>query len=568
MNHTADSAKVLKKGWYLELDLTNHAQGFQRTPRPSSLFGLYRILKQAEADKAIRGLVLNTSGFSADRECLWELRGMIASFKTSGKKVVAYFDNADFDLYMLISAADKIVMDEGGSLSFLGYAQGRGYVRRTLEKLGIGVRELRYLDYKSAMETFTRDGFSEADRMQYDAYLNDIFGSTKETLMHARSLQDAAFNMLLQDFLYAPRMAQEQGLVDCIGREEALITIIKELEGDTLKGSCFYGSAASRLLAQGNRSVKKYHLSTKQGLLRKRPEIAIVNALGETDLDRGMAARSLAQTIRVLAEKSRVAGIVLRINSPGGSATAADYVAEAVRTAKEKKPVVVSMGAVAASGGYWAAMYAGHIVASPYTLTGSIGVIAGWFYNKGVYDALGLSVDSLTRGEHADLLAGIMLPQRNLTEAEEERYRLYIMDMYQSFVGKVAAGRNMSVEAVEVLAQGRVYSGLAAQRAGLVDSIGGLHEAVQMVRKLAEIPEKQKIVYREYPKPKLYETLLKQVLSLASGGIKTCLIQEHVPVLEELQYRLSQNGTVMPILPFSVLELLQYKVCRLGMRDS
>jgi len=205
--------------------------------------------------------------------------------------------------------------------------------------------------------------------------------------------------------------------------------------------------------------------------LRPDEEAPVINANGVTDMERGIAAWTLSNTIRELSERRRVKAIVLRMNSSGGSAEAADYVAEAIKAAKQRVPVVVSMGGVAASGGYWASMSASRIVATPVTLTGSIGVIASWFYDNGLNNKLGLSVDAMQRGAHADMMTGMILPRRDLRPEEEARYREYVLDLYSDFTRRVAANRGMDIELVESLAQGR---------AGLIDSIGGIDDALRI----------------------------------------------------------------------------------------
>jgi protease-4 len=539
---------------YLELNLNNQmARNRLRSSRRAPLLEILRVIKQAEDDTHIRGLVLNISGFSAGRTVIWELRSALESFKSRGKRICAFISSADLDLYNLASAADKIVMDEQGVLTFLGYAYDRAYLQHSLEKLGVGVRELRYLEYKSAAETFTRDSFSEADRRQYEAYLEDIFSLTRDTLMKARSWTPEEFDVILnKEFLYSAKAALDRKLVDRTGRSAAVVEALKELEGAEVKSFALYGDAATSLLGYKN---PQYRLKRRGGgPFRSAPKIAVVYASGQTEPERGMGARNLARTIREISERRSVKAMVVRINSPGGSAEAADYIAEAIRSAKERIPVVVSMGPVAASGGYWAAMYASHITASPYTLTGSIGVIGSWFYNRGLSEKLGLTVDVIRRGDHADLLTGVILPRRDLSPEEESRYRTYILDLYGEFTAKVAAGRNMSLEQVEAAAQGRVYSGMGALHAGLIDSIGGLDEAIETARNLAGIPDKKKLAYDEYPRPRFFDKLINW---FAAAGIRretgaaAFLTGVFIPdsALAELEYRLSQNGRVMPVLP-------------------
>ena len=551
------SSRLFAQNVYLELNLNNQAiQSRVRSFRPHSDLEIFRVIERAGKDNRIRGIILNISAYGAGRETLWELRSALENFKAQGKKICAFISAADLDLYYLASVADKIVMDAQGTLALTGYAWGRGYVLHTLEKLGIGARELRYLEYKSAAETYTRDAMSEADRRQYGEVLDDIFTLTRDTVMQARSWSREEFDSILnRDFMHSAKSALERRLVDYSGREEAVAGALKDIEGWEVKHFALYGDPASSLME----SKAFYGAGKSGGLFSKPPVIAVVYANGMTDMERGMAARSLARTIREVSEKNRVKAMVIRINSPGGSAEAADYIAEAVKHAKKRIPVVVSMGAVAASGGYWASMNASHIAATPYTLTGSIGVIGSWFYDNGLNSKLGFTMESMQRGEHADLVTGMILPRRDLTQVEEERYRSYILDLYRDFTAKVAAGRNMDIEKVEAVAQGRVFSGIGAFKAGLVDSTGGLADAIRIARDMAKIPEGKKVVYSEYPKPKFIDKVLEHLplAAVSVGGKESAtnaaafLAGLFLPasLMEDIRYRITHNGQVMPILP-------------------
>ncbi|HCC36816.1 MAG TPA: signal peptide peptidase SppA [Treponema sp.] len=567
-----DSTQLSSRHTYLELNLNNQAiQERIRSVRQRPFLETFRVIERAALDKRITGIILNMSGFSADREYLWELRSALKEFRSRGKKICAFISAADLDMYCLASVADKIVMDEQGVLSLTGYVWGRSYVRHTLEKIGIGVRELRYLEYKSASEMFTRDSISDADRRQYGEWLDGIYAVTRDTLLEARSWTAEEFDSIInKEFLYSAKSALERKLVDRVGREEAVTETLKEMEGGEVKSFVYYGENDCGLTG----SEAAYGPGRAGGLFSRPPVVAVVYANGQTDMERGMAARSLARTIRKLAAQKRIKAVVVRINSPGGSAEAADYVAEAIKHVKEKIPVVVSMGSVAASGGYWAAMYANHITASPYTLTGSIGVIGSWFYDKGLNDKLGFTVDTLQRGDHADMVSGFILPRRDINAVEEERYRKLLMDMYADFTAKAAAGRNMDVEKVEAAAQGRVFSGTDALNAGLIDSIGGLADAIRVARNLAGIPESGKVKYREYPKPKFFDKVLSHLpLSSVFGRIMgggaagfaaapenlrrqmpsySALLTDILlgeSILADIRYRVSHNGEVMPVLP-------------------
>ena len=548
---------------FLELNLNSPVvRTMMRPARPQRNLDVFRVIERAANDRRINGIILNISSYHADRSAMWELRNALEKFKSTEKKIVAFISNADLDMYYLASVADTIVMDDLGSLSMLGYVWGRGYAQQSLEKLGIGVRELRYQEFKSSAETFTRDSLSDADRLQYGEILDDIMTMTRDAVTTSRSWTGQEFDTIINnEFLYSARSALDRGLIDRSGRKDAVIEAIKTITGsDEIPTFVIYGEPDSGITG----SKHPYQPRRAGNIFNRPPVIAVIYANGATDMERGLRAWALADTIREVSARRRVKAIVLRISSPGGSAEAANLIAEAVQAARQRIPVVVSMGSVAASGGYWASMTANHIVASPVTLTGSIGVIGSWFYDTGLNNRLGLTVDTIQRGDHADMNAGVILPRRDLSNAEEARIREYILDVYTGFTSRVAAHRNMDIERVEQAAQGRVFSGIGALNAGLIDSIGGLDDAMRVARRLAEIPDDKTVAYSEYPKPRFIDRMLDRMMAseinarihtahneaafLTAASLVSDLFLP-MPLLEDLRFRLANNGRVMPILP-------------------
>jgi protease-4 len=548
------SLPLYSQSMYLEINLNDTTvQHSIHSFRPKPALEIFRVIDKAAKDKKVKGIILNAGSFNGGREYLWELRDALEQFKSSGKKVFAYISSADMDTYYFVSIADKIIMDEQGTISMMGYAWGRGYVQHSLEKLGINVRELRYFEYKSAAETYTRDSMSEADRRQYGEYLDNIFSVTRNSIIKARNWTDQEFDEIVnRDFMFSAKNALNRRLIDRTGRKDAVIEAINEVDGAKPGRYALFGDPKSSLMGDNS-----FYTASKSGFsLTRRPVIAVVNANGQTDFDRGMNTWSLAKIINELVENKRVKAIVVRVNSPGGSAEAADILSEAIRYAKQKKPVVVSMGGVAASGGYWVSMNASHITATPYTLTGSIGVIASWFYDNGLASKLGVTSDFIQRGKHADLMTGFIIPYRDLTAEEEERFKVMILDLYTEFTAKAAAARNMSIEKIETAAQGRVFSGTAALEAGLIDSIGGLNSAIQTAKELAKIPKNKNILYNEYPKPKFFEKLLTRFplteTLMNKQGAQTETAAFFTDILlpgSDIRYRIKYNGKAMPILP-------------------
>jgi protease-4 len=273
--------------------------------------------------------------------------------------------------------------------------------------------------------------------------------------------------------------------------------VIKKMEG------------SEKSLVGANKLAGRFYPTQRWG---ERPKIGLVYAIGACAMDSGIKARELSKLIDALAGKRQVKAVVMRVNSPGGSALASDVVVESMRKCAKKKPVIVSQGDVAASGGYWISMYADEIVVQPTTITGSIGVIGGWVWDAGFGEKFGLDGDFVKRGEHADVLFGITVPvlgatvpHRALTDDERDRLIDEMNGLYQGFVGKVAEGRKMTKEAVEAVAQGRVWTGSEGKALGLVDSIGGIEMAIQIARQKAGIDPEDEVEILDFNTQGLFD---------------------------------------------------------------
>jgi protease IV len=541
--------KIFPHKDYVELNLNGETkyQKYILFDNSNTLLNLIKQIKAAKNDNSISGIAINTSGMSINRELLWELRKELQEFKSAGKHVVVYIDQTGIDGYHFASVADKIVMDPMGIITLEGYLWGRNYYKGTLEKLGIGFHEWRYFKFKSAYETFSLDSMSEADKIQLQAVVDEYYKQAKDDICLSRNIDGNRFDDLVNNnTLFDPDEALKAGLVDTLGRWDKVKDIIKEIEGKN-----------RRMISPG--SLAKFHLP-EDNYWGEKPEIAVIYAIGECAMDAGIKARSLVKDVEGVTNDSRVKAVVFRVDSPGGDALASDIVSEALKKCKEKKPVIVSQGFVAASGGYWLSMYADTIIAAPTTITGSIGVIGGWFYNKQLESKLGVSTGYVKKGEHADLffgmhipLIGLTLPDRDLNATEQDRIDSLIKSSYNTFVGKVAMGRKLSVDSVKAIAQGRVWSGEAGLHNGLVDVPGGLSDAINIAADKSGLKNRQyKIV--EYPSPPLFN--LNQFMP-SIFGFK--IQSKEDPLINNIKFRLEHNGEVMPILPLEDMDMLLYK---------
>jgi protease-4 len=466
--------------------------------RGRTLTSLLKSIDDAKNDPRIKGVAINLSGIRISKGNAWEVRQSLASLRDSGKHVVLYFDEANMTTYHLASVADRVVMDPEGILLMPGYVLGRTYLAGTLEKLGLGFDEWRFLKYKSAAETYSRTSMSEADREQRQALVDGYYDTMRADVTKSRGVSPETFDRWVDDFtLILPSVAKREGIVDDIARWDDIRDVVTGLEGQP-KNFVGPGSAAGT-----------FYKSQRWG---EPPRIAVVYALGECAMDKGIRARQLEKLILGLRNNWYVKAVVLRVNSPGGSALASDLVAEAIQKCSRVKPVIVSQGDVAASGGYWISMYGDEIVAQPTTITGSIGVIGGWVWNKGFAEKLGLDADFVKRGEHADLLfgpklplIGLGVPHRPLSQGERDQIIAEMDTLYQGFVTKVSRGRGMEREAVAKIAQGRVWTGDEGKDVGLVDTIGGLSTAIEIAREKAGIGPDEEIKIMDFSEKGLFD---------------------------------------------------------------
>lgn len=509
---------------------------------------LSETLEQIEAareDPTVTGIAINTSGMTINREMLSELRLALEHFRMAGKVVVVYFDRANIDSYHFCSVADRVIMDPLGSLDILGYASGRTYYREMLEKIGIGFDEVRLFRYKSAYEDFARSEMSDGEREQRGRMIEVLYEQARAGITRSRGLSPAEFDRIVDSvtLMRAPE-AVELNLVDTIGRWDAVRSVMASLGGKT---------------AVGAGSLARYQLPTDDRWGNPQ-QIAVLYAQGVCAMDQGINARALSSEIDRAAGDPDVKAVVLRVDSPGGDGLASDLVAEAMRRCSRRKPMIVSQGFVAASGGYWISMYADEIVASPVTITGSIGVITGWAYNNGAFDSIGAKSIILAKGAHADLEQGPMLPfinlslpHRNLTPEERAMFEKNIRFFYRNFVEKVADGRGLSYDETDSIAQGRVWMGSDAKRLGLVDSLGGLRLALAIARERAGIAPDEEVAYTFWPSPQLFDPglFMPNLLSLFGGNAQAL---REPGILEDLRFRLENNGEPLPILPPELME--------------
>jgi protease-4 len=465
---------------YVAMDLrgpVRHTR-FKYFDQSMTLSQILASLEGARTDHRVAGVALNLSGVKLSNGSAWEIREKLAQIQRDGKHVVVFVDNAGMAAYHVASVADHVVMDPQGMFMLPGFAMGRTYLNRLAEKLGVGVEEWRFKDYKSAMEGLVRRDMSPEDREQRQALVDEYYSTFRSEVASSRRVEESSVDEWIDEMvIIMPHDAVEQGMVDELALWDNIGKVVADLEG------------SGKSFIKAHDTARFAYPAVEWG---EPDRIAVVYAIGGTEMDSGMNARRVQKTIRALKRNRTVKAVVLRVNSPGGDAMASNVVAEAILDCRKVKPVIVSQADVAASGGYWVSMYADEIIAQPTTITGSIGVIAGWVWDDGLSDKLGVDTDHVKAGKHADLFVNMRLPflpigipYRQVTDEERDQALREMEKMYNGFIAKVAEGRGMTEDAVAEIAKGRVWTGAQGLENGLVDRIGGLYTAIDVAREKA-----------------------------------------------------------------------------------
>lgn len=465
--------------------------------RPPTLRTLVDSIDRAAADSNVKGLVVRVSSLpSSGWGQVQELRDAVTRFRASGKPTYAHLEFCGNKEYYLASAAAKIYAVPTALLDVTGLEAEVTFFRGTLDKLGVEAQFEGVGKYKNAPNQFTEKGFTEPHREQMEALLDSFYGEYVSTVAKARGWSPERVKEVIDGGPYDAVTAKKEGLVDDL--------IYRDELDERLAGADAIGPAR---YVRGSRGGFGYD---------GRPQVAIVYVVGEivsgesqTSAFGGSFAGSdtVAAALRQARKDASIKAILLRVDSPGGSGTASDVIWREVQLARDVKPVVVSMGDVAASGGYFVAMGSHAIVAQPGTITGSIGVFGGKMSLRGLYDKIGLSKEIVARGEHAALFSDY----RPWTDEERGRIRALMVAFYEDFLDKASKGRGKTREQVHEVAQGRVWTGVEAKHIGLVDHLGGLDVAIAVAKERARIAKDQDVRLVELPERKgLLETILER----------------------------------------------------------
>ena len=453
-------------------------------------YGLDDILasiQKAKDNENIKGIYLQTAFLETSFASLEEIRHALQDFKESGKFVVAYADQYTQEMYYLASVADKVIVNPQGSISWHGLASQPIFFKDLLKKVGIEMQIFKVGTYKSAVEPFIATEMSDANREQVSAFLGSIWGRLLEDVSASRNIPVETLNKYADEMmdLQPTETYLANGLADTLMYKDGVLNYLREISGRESDESL------RTLSLEDMKNVKRNVPLDKSGNI-----IAVYYAFGgiddTTSPEEGIDSEKVIKDLRKLREDETVKAVVFRVNSPGGSAYGSEQIWREVVLLKEKKPVIVSMGDYAASGGYYISCAADYIVADPTTLTGSIGIF-GMFPNMEelLTDKLGLDFDMVKTNKFADM--GTLA--RPFNSDERAAMQNYINNGYKLFVKRCADGRGMSVEAIEKIAEGRVWTGATAKELGLVDELGGLDKAIEIAAQKAEVEAYSLLTY-------------------------------------------------------------------------
>ncbi len=513
-------------------------------------------LTLAQRDDRIHGLFLRVFYPGLGWAMAKEIKEEIELFKKSGKFAVAYVDYCDEKSYYIALSADEIYLQPQARAEFNGFAAEIPFVKRLFTKVGLQPQVHNVGKYKSAGDMYKRESMTAAHRKETEMLLGDIQQEFVSAVCEQREITENALLALMADGIYSSEKILENELVDGLKYESEVLDVIREK---------VYGRQTSKKFNLVNvgqyANMEPYEVGVTGG--RK---IALIYAIGtimpgysghDAMNGRILGAQSISGMLREAIYDKDIEAVVLRVDSPGGSGLASDEIWAAIEKVREAKPVIISMGDVAASGGYWIAMNADAIVAQPMTFTGSIGVVSTIFNLSGTYDKLGIDWSTVKTNQHADMLTD----KRALTPTEWRKFKESGEDFYDFFITKVSSARDKSYEEINEVAQGRVWTGKRAYEIGLVDTLGSLNVALGIAKDKAGIEPEEKTEWVVYPQPKgLWESIIEKFNMTAARMLSTqnpdIALLKSLPVEAKIALReltlLSKirSGEILAVAPF------------------
>ena len=530
---------------YTPLSLSGFSDLMNMQIRGYALIDVLKAIEAAETDDRIAGIYLNiTPNARMGLATMQEIRNALSVFRRSGKFIVSHSDFYTQSSYYLSSVADRVSLNPQGDVTWRGMASGTLFYKGLLDKLEVQVEAIRHGSFKSAVEPFIMDRMSPENRQQIEMLLGSLWGTVVRDIADSRGIDSAALqsfatNLEIKDASYARQL----GMVDTL----------------------MYGQQVDQMLGEWTEQEEPNYVSLRSYIDRilmeesnvSKNKIAVVYAEGQIVDGKSreglVGGETLARQLAALKEDDEVKAVVLRVNSPGGSALASEVIWHEAEALRQEKPLIVSMGNMAASGGYYISAPADMILASPMTETGSIGVF-GLMLNgeQGLKNKLGISVDVVKTNPSADMGMTVFgaVGVRPLSQSEREYMQYGVEQVYKTFVGHVAEGRNLSVEEVDRIGGGHIWSGTDALGIGLIDGFGGLKEAISVAAERAGVSDDFRIV-----SPATDESRLTQIVKLLSAEARAQMFRGETGEVYEM-YDMLRNmlysNSIQALTPYRV----------------
>jgi len=516
-------------------------------PETPTLRDVLDALERGGDDPRVKGLFVRLGDEGIGTAQAQELHDALAQFRAKGKFAIAYADtfgefNTGTHAYYLASAFDQIWLQPLGTLGLTGLMAATPFIRGTLDKLAIEPSFDHRSEYKTAMNEITERHMTAPHREEAEALVQSVYGQIVRGIAEGRHLSETGVRALIDRGPLLTQEALDAHLVDRVGYRDQAEDEAKERAGSDAKLISlvrYLGRAG-----HPHRSGPTIALIYGTGLILRGGSsdglLASANTMGADTLRRAFDDASRDKAVRA---------ILFRIDSPGGSAIASETIWQAVNRVHERgTPVIVSMGNVAGSGGYYVAAPADKIVAEPATLTGSIGVFAGKFVTTGLWDKLGITWDTVDAGTNADMFSSL----QDFSPAEHERFEAFLDATYEGFKDRVARGRHLDLAKVEEVAKGRVWTGEEAKARGLVDELGGFNTALALAKEAAKIPAAQDVTLKLFPRPETASELIVRLLSGSDGdrdqadtqGTLSAALEELRLALRQAQYATLPPGSL------------------------
>jgi len=519
---------------------------FLQPRAPVTVENVWSMLRHAAADSRIKAVVFEPQGAALGWAKMQEVRADLEQFRKSGKPLIAYLQSPNMRDYYMASACSKIYMAPSDELDLKGIGLELMYFKNTLDKLGVHVDVEHAGKYKDYGDQFTRSSMSPETNEVMTSLVDDLYGDLVNTVAKARSKSPEAIRATIDDGPFLAKQAKAQGLVDDLRYEDEAFGEIKTtLHQTELKKTTEQEYVSVPDSAVGAAGSDRIAFVVGEGSIT-RGDAATVTLSG----DAGLESEAFDKMLSRVANEKSIKGVIVRIDSPGGEVFATDDMWRAMNELHKKKPIVISMSDDAASGGYYMAMSGDTLVAYPGTITGSIGVVFGKANLHGLYDKLGITKDSVSRGRFARIASDY----QSLSDTEKIKLREDIDAEYEDFVGKVAAARKKPSSVIEPLAQGRVWLGDQAKANGLVDELGGIDRAIELIKSKSGIPARNKVSLVLYPaKRTIFDLLFRpnpdaEADAMLSGvGLTPLRAAWH-----DASLRVWMRGGMLRIMPFSI----------------